>query len=181
MKIKSEELIADLIERTKGCLNEAEKLKQLPDTHLAQRPGPAKWNALECLEHLNLYGDFYLDEIEDRMTSSNHQANGSFSSGWLGNYFAESMLPGEQMTTMNTFKSMNTHERNIDISAIDRFIHQQQRMLDLLSQARSVNLTKTKTGISITNLVKLRLGDTFRVVIYHNQRHIEQAKRAVAV
>jgi hypothetical protein len=52
-------------------------------------------------------------------------------------------------------------------------------MLELLEAARTVDLTRTKTGISITNLIKLRLGDTLRVVVYHNWRHIEQAQRAI--
>ena len=38
---------------------------------------------------------------------------------------------------------------------------------------------KTKTAISISKLIKLRLGDTFRVLIYHNERHIKQAERAI--
>ena len=56
-----------------------------------------------------------------------------------------------------------------------RLVNQQKRMLDLLDQSRKVNLNKIKTGITIANWIKLRLGDTFRVVIYHNQRHIVQA------
>jgi hypothetical protein len=47
----------------------------------------------------------------------------------------------------------------------------------LLDKAKNVSLGKTKTGISISKLIKLKLGDTFRFVIYHNIRHIEQAKR----
>ncbi len=52
-------------------------------------------------------------------------------------------------------------------------------LLDVLDMSKKVNLTKTKTGISISKWLKLRLGDTFRVVIYHNQRHILQAKKVL--
>ena len=38
------------------------------------------------------------------------------------------------------------------------------------------NLTKVKTSITISNWIKLRLGDTFRFVIHHNLRHVVQAK-----
>ncbi|RXM56703.1 hypothetical protein BOQ60_25350, partial [Chryseobacterium sp. CH1] len=31
-----------------------------------------------------------------------------------------------------------------------------------------IDLEKTKTSISISKLIKLKLGDTFRFVIYHN-------------
>ncbi|WP_317044615.1 DinB family protein [Chryseobacterium geocarposphaerae] len=56
---------------------------------------------------------------------------------------------------------------------------QQEQMLDLLKNAQNVDLNKTKTGISISSLIRLKLGDTFRFVIYHNQRHVQQAKRVL--
>lgn len=61
------------------------------------------------------------------------------------------------------------------------FLNQQQTMLKLLNQARSISLNKTKTSISISKLIKLKLGDTFRVVIYHNQRHLMQAFKAADI
>lgn len=51
-------------------------------------------------------------------------------------------------------------------------------MLEILKNATSVNLNKTKTGISIAPWIKIKLGDTLRVVILHNQRHMEQALNA---
>jgi hypothetical protein len=57
-------------------------------------------------------------------------------------------------------------------SAINEFIRQQKEILELLAQAAEVNLTKTIT--SLTNLIRLRLGDTLRVVVYHNWRNVEQ-------
>lgn len=80
---------------------------------------------------------------------------------------------------MNTFKEMNPFEKNLDQSVIDKFIKQQKELLDLLKLAESKNLTKIKTRISISKWIKLRLGDTFRVVIYHNFRHIKQAEKAI--
>jgi len=60
---------------------------------------------------------------------------------------------------------------------LTEFIAQQKQMIQLLNDAENVNLNKVKTSISISKFIKLKLGDTFRFVIYHNLRHIEQAKR----
>ena len=57
---------------------------------------------------------------------------------------------------------------------------QQERMISLLRMARVADLTRTKTAISLTKLLKLRLGDTFRFVIYHVERHILQADNVLA-
>ena len=45
--------------------------------------------------------------------------------------------------------------------------------------SKNVNLDKIKTAISISKLIRLKLGDTFRVLIYHNERHIKQAEKVL--
>lgn len=176
MKIPAPQLIDDLITRTQKILNDAEELRLLTLKTLQWRPSPEKWSVLECLEHLNRYGNFYLPEITNRMKAAKVQSTGyTFKSGLLGNYFAKSMLPKEKLNKMNTFKQMNPIHSKLDKEVIDEFITQQKRLLKILDQSRSVNLNKVKTSISISNLIKLKLGDTLRVVIYHNQRHIVQA------
>jgi len=180
MKLTAESLIEDLIERTKNVINEAERYNQLPIDQLNWKPTAEKWSVLECLEHLNRYGDFYLPEIENRIQKASKVTGETiFKSGVLGNYFSNSMLPKEKLNKMNTFKSMNPVGSDLDISTLQKFIRQQKQILDLLNQARQVDLTKTKTAISISKWIKLRLGDTFRVVIYHNQRHIVQANKVL--
>lgn len=178
MKISTSELINDLIARTKNVINEAERFSQLSLEQLNWQPAPKKWSILECIEHLNRYGDFYLPEIERQIQHAKKTNEATtFKSGWLGNYFANSMLPKEKLNKMNTFKSMNPTGSQLDLSHLQKFISQQKQLLHFLHQARQVDLVKTKTAISISKWIKLRLGDTFRVVIYHNQRHMVQANR----
>ena len=83
------------------------------------------------------------------------------------------------MKPMKTLKSTNPNGSKLDKGTIKKFINQQKRTLKLLDAARKVSLNKTKASISIAPILKLKLGDTFRVVIYHNERHIAQALRAV--
>ena len=181
MKISNQLLIEDLIDRNKDIINESEKYNHLNVEKLNWKATEKKWSVLECLEHLNRYGRFYLPEIKKRMENgAKAQSDSIFKSGWLGNYFANSMLPKEKLNKMNTFKSMNPVGSKLDKETLDEFINQQKEMLQLLSKAREINLSKTKTSITISNWIKLRLGDTFRVVIYHNQRHIVQANRTLA-
>lgn len=134
---------------------------------------------MECLEHLNLYGDFYLPEIEKVINNAKSKNEPIFKSGILGNYFAGSMLPKAKLNKMKTFKDKNPLSSFLDNNTIDRFINQQIKMLDLLNQARSVSLNKEKTPITLTKLIKLKLGDTFRFVINHNIRHIKQIQNNI--
>lgn len=176
MKIQSDKLIDELIEITNQHLEFVQHLQYNSIEELNYRKSTESWNTLECLEHLNLYGRFYIPEIDKRINSSKTIPQKEFKSGFLGNYFAKSMLPKDKLNKMKTFKSMNPIHKNLHKSVLEEFISQQNQMLELLEKSRNVNLEKVKTGLSITNLIKLKLGDTFRFVINHNTRHIVQVK-----
>lgn len=173
--MKSNALLSELSERTHQLLNDAATLLQVPDNLLQERPSAGRWNVLECLEHLNLYGDFYLPEIRRRIVESSFPPGEYFNSGWLGDYFVKSMEPGKTMKKMKTFKDKDPIKQVLNRDCIDRFIEQQREILTLVEMAKSVDLSRTKTGISISRLLKLKLGDTFRFLIAHNIRHMCQA------
>lgn len=180
MKLAAPTLLADLATRTRANLDAARQFEGLSDQALNHKASPESWSILECIEHLNRYGDFYLPEISRRLDKApKAPAKNSFKSGWLGNYFAESMLPKEKLNKMKTFKEMNPAGSQLNRKVLHKFIAQQQEMLALLQRAKEVDLSRTKTSISISKLIKLRLGDTLRVVIYHNQRHILQAQKVL--
>jgi len=180
MTISTENLLNELVELTKEHLAFAEGLLLKTNAELNKRLTNESWSTLECLEHLNLYGNFYLPEIKNRIERSNTKETTEFKSGWLGNYFAQSMLPKEKLNKMKAFKSMNPIHSSLSKNTVTVFIDQQKQLLDLLNAARLVNLNKVKTSISITTLIKLKLGDTFRFLIYHNKRHIVQAQKVIA-
>ena len=179
MKIHSEELIADLKQRTRQNYIQVEKFKTVPLAELNWRREPDSWNVLECIEHLNYYGNFYLPEIEKRIMASKYEPEITFKSGILGNYFANMMLPKEKLKKIKTFKNHDPMGRKLQKEVIDQFLGQQQKLLELLKMAKKVSLTRTKVPISISKFIKLRLGDTFRVVVYHNERHILQAGKVL--
>jgi len=180
MTISTENLINELIDLTQEHLAFAESLLLKTDAELNKRLTNESWSVLECLEHLNLYGNFYLPEIKNRIETSTTKATTEFKSGWLGNYFAQSMLPKEKLNKMKAFKSMNPIHSSLSKNTVTIFIDQQKQLLDLLNASRNVNLNKVKTNISITTLIKLKVGDTFRFLIYHNKRHAVQAQKVLA-
>ena len=129
----SDLLIQNLIEDTRKSLNQAEKLKSVDLNSLKWKKNKTSWSTLECLEHLNLYGDFYLPQIENKINNSESKPDDEFKSGFLGSYFSRSMLPKEKLNKMKTFKDKNPLNYNLDKSVIDKFINQQLKLLELLS------------------------------------------------
>ncbi|KFF02018.1 DinB family protein [Chryseobacterium luteum] len=176
MKISASGLLDELKALTIEHIRYAENFLREPDDKLNSRISDKSWSVLECLEHLNLYGKFYIPEISRRISSSKTSPASVFKSGILGNYFAESMLPKEKLNKMKTFKSMDPINSRLDKEVVEEFIKQQYQLIELLEKAKDINLNTVKTGISISKLIKLKLGDTFRFIIHHNQRHIRQAQ-----
>lgn len=178
----SADLLQALTGRTEENLRIAETFLALPSDTLHLRPRPDAWNALECLAHLNYYSGYYLPEIRKQISATKYKgAQATFTSSWLGNKFAAGMKPGEKMREISTPKGANPKNFPHPVTAeeLNKFISFQKETLELLQLAAAVDLTRTKTGTSLTELIRLRLGDTLRVVIYHNWRHIEQAQRAI--
>ena len=179
MALASEKLLQNLLEITQENLNVVESLKTQPIDLLDWKQGSENWSVLECIEHLNRYGDFYLPEITNKMKTSKHKSSEIFKSNWLGKYFSKSVSYNEELNKMKTFKPMNPLNSKLNIQTLEKFINQQHQIIELLDKSKNVNLDKVKTSISISRLIKLRLGDTFRVLIYHNERHIKQAEKTL--
>lgn len=172
--MQSEILIQTLLEQTEQIINQAEKLKTYDLKVLIWRENETSWNILECLEHLNLYGDFYLPQIESKIKTSDTKTDFEFKSGILGNYFAKTILPKEKLNKMKTFKDKNPLNTKLDLTVISKYIDQQIQLLELLNQSKKVSLNKVKIQISISSLIKLKLGDTFQFYINHMIRHLNQ-------
>ena len=179
MKVESNALLEDLRNITLNILKQAKELNELEMQNLNHKSNEESWSVLECLEHLNRYGRFYIPEMEQRIKAFKGKVNPFFVSGRVGNYFAKSMRPRSNMKKINTFKSMNPIGSKLDKEVIEEFIRHQKQILEILDNAKNVDLSKTKTSVSISKWIKLKLGDTLRVVIYHNQRHMLQAFRAL--
>lgn len=175
---------AALLDRLKAecryVIGETEKLKHLTLDTLNWRQDAQSWNILECVEHLNRYGVFYLSAIESAIQDARKTPGDHFAGGWLGRYFAKSMLPKVKLNKMKTFKDKNPLNAPLDPSVIEVCIQQQIKMMELIERSRQVSLD-IRVDTSLSKLLRLKLGDTFQFVINHNLRHMEQIKNNLLI
>jgi len=160
-----------------------QEFRPLPDAQLLRAPATGQWSIAQCLEHLNSYGHYYLPLMETSILAGEQQhsqAKGTFTSGWLGNYFAESMRPGADGSIRLKMKAVKNHTppQQLDAAAVlTEFLRQQAQLLQLLKRANQVDIGQLRIPISISRWIRLSLGDTFRFLIAHEQRHVLQAQR----
>jgi len=172
-------IINTLINITKQNLNTTEALLKVSLKDLNKKENSKSWSVLECISHLNIYGSFYLPEIENVMAKASLSTSTNFKSGFLGGYFVNLIKPKEKLNQMKTLNKFNPIGSKLNKDTLIDFKEQQIKMLELLSKVSKVNLSTTKTAVSISKLIKMRLGDTLQFVVYHNQRHLIQANKAL--
>ncbi len=176
--MESKQLLTDLKRKTAFCNKEAKRLLKLNETRLNHKESVHSWSALQCLDHLNKYGDFYLMEMEKAIHASSKPSVKKFSPGFLGNIFAKSMIAQPKTTTMQSPKNMEPATSSLTKDVINTFLGQQKEFIRLLELCPQKNLNKIKVKITLSKWIKLKLGDTLRITIFHNERHILQALKA---
>ncbi len=177
-----EELLEDLKETTHNLIDSAKRYKAMKPQQLNARSSDDSWSILECFEHMNLYDEFYVNELRNKLEASPDIGTSVrlFQSGWIGGRSANSMLPrkDKKLNKMKTFQKMNPLGSSLDPSVIDTFIKDQRHMLDIFRMAKEKNLNKVRIKLTIP-VLKFKAGDAMRFIQNHSVRHLAQCKRVL--
>jgi len=153
---------------------------------LITSPLPEKWSAKQCVEHLNKTLALYLPRIRASLELTENTAEDSYKSGFIGHRFISSMSPSDDtlrvVKGMKTFKSLKpgvSGKSSIDV--VMTFATQMKELKTLVLSSQYKDFSKLKVTSAIGPIIRFRLGDAYSFVLAHNQRHILQAVRAVAL
>ena len=181
MKIQQEVLIENLKKDIDILLECADFFRKEIDALLIQ-PEPGKWSVTQVLEHLNGYGRIYLPAMDRAIAMSQSKREAWFNSGFFGNYFTNSMKPKNVFEVKNKMKAFKAHSPDNNLNpakVLDEFVEQQHKFLQLLDMSKQKSLNAIRIPLSFTKLIRMKLGDTFRFLIAHEQRHFIQARNAI--
>ena len=181
-KFKSEELINQLQADVKQIIAAANHLETADPVKLNYCPEEGSWSVAQVLEHLNAYNRYYLPIIEKSMIHISKDTSAWFIPGFWGNYFTKMMMPKNVYEIKNKMKTSRNYapSKGVNVEAVFKeFVQHQNKILQLLDVARRRNLNTIHIPISISKLIRLKLGDTFRFLIAHEQRHMIQARNAI--
>lgn len=155
--------------------------EQLPLAIINWQPTPEKWSIAQCLEHLNIYCDYYITTMKDLMGKNKtvvKDANYAYQSSWLGKKSIESVHPNNKKQ-QKTLKRFNPPLPKVRANAIQVFLEYQEQFLTLLAEAEGININKVKVPVEFFKLLKLRLGDCIEFMVVHQQRHLQQALKVL--
>lgn len=162
------------------------KLHHLSEEQKKWRPTSESWNIIEVFAHLNEYASFYHRVFKEKIEKTKFKgAKETFVSSPLGRSAWKSMKLGRANNIKRKFKAPKSYNPFNDSTLvkgdeISRFETNQNELLTILDLSKKVNLRKVKVPISISRIVRLRLGDALMFVVYHNERHVQQALNIIS-
>lgn len=180
----SQELLRNLSTSVRDGIELIEQLKRSPSEQLEQSGTDDSWSATQHLYHLNFYARFYTEALEACLDQAKSQPKETFRSGWLGNYFTNIISPAEgdeplKMKMKSPANAIPPTSSELDAAGeLEAYLGYQNRLLYLLQRAQQVDLGAHRVPTSLSNFVRLKLGDTFRFVIAHQERHLQHLARA---
>lgn len=171
----STNLIDGLRKDVLSIIEIAKEFELLPDSVLNWKERPEKWSMLECFEHLNRYSLYYNNAIGKAIAHA-AKINGQYEvkSTWMGKKFIAMMHP-DNKARHKTFARMNPIHSSLKREVIYTFTRNQREMLVMLDDASGINLNNASIPVEFFKLFRMNLGDAFKFVIVHEQRHLQQA------
>lgn len=186
-KIKPNVLLKHLSALTNRLAEEAKtEFGGLSEEQLFWNPDANSWSIGQCLAHINAFSRYYVPVFIERIENTRFQEPAPyFQSSPLGNSTYLMVKLGKVMNVKRKLKSPKDYNPLVNKSlkvenVLQEFLDFQAQLVEVLGTAKNINIRKAKTSLSIRPIVKLRIGDAFQYIVYHCERHIEQAKRVKA-
>lgn len=171
--------IASITERNLNWMKS--KFAKLSANQLNWKSNDLTWSINEIFAHLNAYSSFYNRAFNEKIDNTKHtKTKLSFTSSPLGKSAWMSMRLGKARNVKRKFNAPKNFNPTINPSiiqdnALDTCIQKHEEFLQIIEKSVFVNLKRVKIPLSLTTLIKLRLGDALLFVAYHSDRHMEQA------
>jgi uncharacterized damage-inducible protein DinB len=179
--VQTTTLLAALSEITSEISRKLQTFSGLTAEQRSWQPSNEVWSINHIFAHLNQYAEYYHETIEKKLAKTRFRdPKPIFISSPLGRASWRSMKLGNAYNVKRKMKSPRDYNpllngKSIRDNEIELFLAQQERMMQILELASGVNLRKVKIPLSISKIIKFRLGDCLQFVIYHNERHLQQA------
>jgi hypothetical protein len=157
------------------------KFSNYSENQLKWKPNPSTWSLAEIFAHLNAYAKFYHTTLNDRIEKTRFRVPRiNYTSSPLGKSAWMSMKLGNARNVKRKFNAPKEYNPTFSPALLTGdevrlLLEGQNEFLGIIEKSVSVSLKKVKVPISMSKLVRLRLGDALLFVAYHNDRHMEQA------
>jgi DinB family protein len=161
---------------------------KVSDQEWNKRPGPDRWSAAECVEHLNLTSKAYLPLLKDAVSRARKSADpprkhyrrdplGWFLSMMIGPIHHLGKLRVVRVKTTPAFVPKAGRFRN---EILSDFVRLQAELAAVIRSGDGLPLDEVKIVSPFGGRMKYSAYSALVIVARHQHRHIGQAEEAVA-
>ncbi len=160
-------------------------VQPLDEEIFIKRPAESVWSIAECYDHLNEFGNRYLNNIRSGLKSSPKAASPGVPSPpfqprliWKGVIKLFAPPYKMKLKTVDPFMPESSTSLNKE-ETLNQFIALQDQFIGEIEKARtgSVSLIHIKVPNPLLNFVKMTLSECFAIVEVHQRRHFWQAEQ----
>lgn len=167
--ITSANKIADETSSTFGNLSVAQ---------LNWKPSPERWSVGQCFDHLLTANKGYFPVIEEVLAGKKRTFWQSIPvlPGLAGRLLIKSLDPSTTRK-VKAPKRFEPAQSSISGSIINDFVAQQGRIVEKMKATEHLDLENIVITSPAAAVITYSLIDAYRIIVVHEQRHFQQAKR----
>ena len=154
----------------------------LSDEQFAWPPAPESWSVAECIEHLNATARQYLPMLDEGVSDAIRRglySPGPYSYNWVGRLMVYLVEPTTRLRgkAPKAFHPASGRPRHDVMAAFRAY---QVQYVDRLRQANGLDLARARVSSPVAAWLRMSLGSGFAMMIAHERRHLDQARRVLA-
>ena len=168
-----------VIDAANNVANEARStFGHLTPSQLNWKPSAERWSVAQCFDHLLTSNKGYLPIIDNVLAGYKQTFWQSMPvlPGLMGKLLVKSMDPASTRK-VKAPKRFQPAQSEISASVINDFVAQQKQIVDKMKSTEHLDLEKIVITSPVAGVVVYSLMDAYRLIVVHEQRHFQQAKR----
>lgn len=150
----------------------------LTPTQLNWKPSPERWSVAQCFEHLLTTNKGYFPPIEGVLAGikPTFWQRMPVVPGLAGRLLIKSLDP-KSTRKIKAPAKFQPAQSDISASVLDDFVDQQARVVEKMKATEHLDLEKIIITSPVAAAITYSLMDAYRIIVVHERRHFEQAKR----
>ena len=152
--------------------------KGLTVAQLNWKPRPDAWSIGQCLEHLCISNEVYVEPIAESLRSHPTGSVDEITAGWFGRWFIRNYIePTTQNKRARAPRKIVPIAKHIDSSILDRFVASNAKVRDIIDRAQEHDVNRVRFKNPFVPLIRFTVGTGLQIIARHNHRHLLQAER----
>lgn len=155
----------------------------LSTAQLNWKPRPGVWSVGQCLEHLCISNEVYMEAISQSLGDPPPAGPvEEITPGWFGRWFIRRYIePTTQRTRARAPRKITPIAVQIDPSILDRFIASNRVVREVIDRAQRHDVNRVRFRNPFVPVIRFTVGTGLQIIARHNHRHLLQAERVIEV